>query len=294
MKITDVFYFICGVALLCFALVGCSKNASQEKSELSTETELNYARIISLNGAITEIICALGGESKVVGVDASSTYPESIKLLSNVGYIKNITAESILSLQPDAVFVMRNELNETTAAQLESAGVDLIYFDQSFNIDVIYELTLAVATSLNIKEKGAMLVKDIRQQMQQLEIPVTNKKVLFIYARGPGNLLVAGKETSAHSMIALAGAQNVFNEFDGFKPLTTESLVKANPDILLLFDDGLSSLNGIDGILKINGVEQTTAGKNKSIITMNGHLLTGFGPRTPQALKELSKKIADS
>ena len=104
-------------------------------------------------------------------------------------------------------------------------------------------------------------------------------------------MMVAGKETPLDRIIALAGAQNAAGSFNDFKPLTPEALVTANPDVILMFEDGLKSMGGIDGLLKVQGITQTTAGKQKKVIVMDGQLLTGFGPRVVQAIKELSGKL---
>jgi iron complex transport system substrate-binding protein len=127
--------------------------------------------------------------------------------------------------------------------------------------------------------------------LKQVKKLKSSPKVLFIYARGMGALSVAGNGTSVKSLIELAGAQNAVNDFENFKPLTPEALVAANPDYILLFDSGLESIDGTAGLLKIPGVAQTNAGKKKQFITMDGAMLTGFGPRVGSAVLELNKKI---
>jgi len=116
-------------------------------------------------------------------------------------------------------------------------------------------------------------------------------KVLFIYARGAGNLMVAGSGTPLHSMIELAGAENAASALTDFKPLTPEALLTTNPDVILMFDKGLQSLGGVDGLLKIEGIATTNAGKNKKVVTMDGQYLSGFGPRVGDAVVELHNKL---
>ncbi|RYE25552.1 MAG: hemin ABC transporter substrate-binding protein, partial [Sphingobacteriales bacterium] len=115
--------------------------------------------------------------------------------------------------------------------------------------------------------------------------------VLFIYARGAGTLMVAGDHTYPNSMIKLSGGKNAITGFEDFKPLTAEALVAANPDVILMFDSGLQSLGGADGLMQIPGLAQTNAGKKKQVIEMDGQYLTGFGPRTGEAIATLSKKL---
>jgi iron complex transport system substrate-binding protein len=115
--------------------------------------------------------------------------------------------------------------------------------------------------------------------------------VLFIYARGSGTMLVSGAGTSLDRIITLAGARNAVTGFNNFKPLSAESLVAMNPDVILLFSSGLQSLGGAEGLLKMPGVAQTSAGRNKNIIAMDGELVSSFGLRLPQAIRELHDRI---
>lgn len=114
--------------------------------------------------------------------------------------------------------------------------------------------------------------------------------MLFIYARGTGVMMVAGKDTNIDAIIKLAGGKNTAQGFSKFKPYTTESLVNANPDLILMFDFGYKSLGGAAGILKMPGVSLTNAGKNRRIVEMNGELLTGFSTRLAQAITQLNDK----
>jgi iron complex transport system substrate-binding protein len=104
-------------------------------------------------------------------------------------------------------------------------------------------------------------------------------------------MMVAGKNTQVEKMIELAGGVNAVDDFTEFKPLTAEALVAANPDVILLFDSGLSSLGGVDGLLEVQGIRQTNAGKNKKFVEMEGQFLTGFSQRLGKAVEELAKRI---
>jgi iron complex transport system substrate-binding protein len=116
-------------------------------------------------------------------------------------------------------------------------------------------------------------------------------KVLFIYARGAGTMMVGGTGTQVDKVIELAGGINVAKDFADYKPLTPEALVAYNPDVILLFSSGLSSLGNEAGMMNIQGVKETNAGRNKKIIAMDGQLLSGFSSRLPIAIEELHSKI---
>lgn len=248
-------------------------------------------RIVSLNGTVTEVVCALGFEKSLVGVDVTSTYPASVQKLPKVGHNRNISAEPVLALQPDLILATSNFLAPSVIEQFNATGVKTVVLQQEYSVEGTKKLIREIAAALQATEKGAALCKQLDQQQQALKVIPQSKKVLFIYARGAGTMMVAGQETPLDKIITLAGAKNAASGFKDFKPLTTEALVAANPDVILLFDSGLESVGGVTGLLKVPGVPQTTAGKQQKIIAMDGQFLSGFGPRVLEAVKVLSEKL---
>lgn len=248
-------------------------------------------RIVSLNGNISEMLCALGLEQQIVGVDVTSTYPVSLASKPKVGHNRNISAEGIMSLQPTLVLGVDNQLNPSLPEQLKAVNLKTEIFKQEYTAAGIRNLLNNVASATGSTGKAPAILQQFDKQMAALPSIKSDKKVLFIYARGAGTLMVSGTGTPIASMIQLAGAKNAVTDFADFKPLTAEAMVAANPDIILLFDSGLKSIGGIDGLLKVPGIAQTNAGRNRSIVSMDGELLSGFGLRLPQAIRELQEKV---
>ena len=273
------FLFAVGLILCCSLL------------SFQTTNKADAVKIVSVNGTVSEILCALGLESNIVGVDVTSTYPGTLDKLPKVGHNRNISAEGVVSLNPSLVVGTTNEMKAQLVEQLNSAGVKSTSYIQDFSVEGTKKLIKAVASTFHLEFKGETLIKQLDADLAKVKKPANKKKVLFIYARGAGTLMVAGKGTQVQKMIELAGGINAVNDFDDFKPLNSESLVAANPDIILMFDSGLQSMEGIDGLLKVQGIASTNAGKNKRVITMDGQYLAGFGPRLGKALAELSSKI---
>ena len=249
-------------------------------------------RIVSLNGAISEILCALGVEQQIVGVDVTSTYPASLQQKPTVGHNRNISAEGVLALNPTLVLALESQLTPQLEAQLRSAGVKTVLLKQAFSFQGVRDMVKNVAAEVGAIPQAAAVLADYDQAVAALDVSPLSQKVLFIYARGAGTLLVSGTGTSVDKVIALAGASNAVTDFSDFKPLSAESLVGADPDVILMFDHGLQSMGGVAGLLKVPGVAQTRAGQQKKIITMDGELLAGFSLRLPQAISELHHKIA--
>lgn len=274
------------------SLLACNKKETNQSSTDAIENEAEQnQKIVSLNGAISEALVILGAESQIIGVDVTSTYPESLKTkATDLGHVRSITAESILSLKPNVVFATSKDVNPTLNEQLKAANVSLKIINQEYSTEGTKNLIKEIAKFLK-KENYQPLLENIDRQIAAIKPFEKKPKVLFIYARGAGNLMVAGKETPLHHMIELAGADNAAATITDFKPLTPEALLTINPDVILLFDTGLQSLGGIDGLLKVEGISATNAGKNQKIITMDGQLLSGFGPRLGEAVVELHNKL---
>ena len=248
-------------------------------------------RIVSLSGTVSEIICTLGRQDQLVGVDVTSTYPAALERLPKVGHSRNISAEGVLALTPTLVIGTTESLKPEVAAQLKSAGVTVQLFKQEYSVAGTRQLIKDVAAAFGATAQVPSVLKKLDADLAQVKKPAKAPKVLFIYARGTGTMMVAGTGTQAEKVIQLAGGQNAVTDFADFKPLTAEALVAANPDVLLLFDSGLASLGGKAGLQKIPGIAQTTAGKTGRVVEMDGQLLTGFGPRLGQAVTELGQKL---
>ncbi len=280
--------------IICSIILAACQSGSNQLSEPES-----YQRIVSLSGAITETLFTLGHGDKIIGVDITSTYPSETNTLTKLGHVRQLNAEGVLGLQPDLIIMENSDNNSAAIKQLEQSGIPILYLEKPNNLDAPLQMARRIAQKLgDPKAKLSALEQKIQQEKQQLQALLAQHterpKVLFIYARGKGNLMVAGKNTSAEAMINAAGGQNAMIEFEDFKSLSVEGLIKAQPEVILMFESGLQSLDGADELLKIPGISQTPAGQNRRIIAMDGHYLLGFGPRSAQAALELAQKIASA
>jgi len=253
-------------------------------------------RIITLSSALTETVYALGMGTGIVAVDVTSVSPEQVKTLPKVSRNRSVSAEGIVSFRPDLVLVPLGDMSKEVMNHLKSVGIRVISLKQEYSAAGSLAFIRQVAAALGVKEKGELLAKKTEADLNSARKKISSAqgkipKVLFIYARGTGTMSVAGKGSSLDAVIRLAGGKNAIQEFNEFKPYTTEALVKANPDIILMFDFGLTSLGGKEEMLKMPGVGLTNAGKNKKIVTMDGPLLVNFSSRLPYAIEELNKRL---
>lgn len=287
MKIYTKYIF---VGLLALFATSC-KNYEAEKGE-QANLKAKEQRIIALSGTLTETVYALGLGEQIVGVDVTSTFPEEVHQLPKLGHVSSIQAEGIIALNPTVLLAEEGALSGALLEQLKQAKIEIQLFERDFSVAGTKKFIQDLAAALNT-ELPAQIFDEIDAPIAALEKLNEKPKVLFIYGRGAGNLMVAGDNTQMKSIIELAGGENAVEGFENFKPLSNEVLVSANPDIVLLFESGAASLNGIEGILAIPGMNATTAGKNNQFITMDGQLLSGFGPRLGEAILTLNKKMAN-
>jgi len=275
--------------MLSLGLIACQSAGQQQAQSQSTPAQPQ--RIVSLAGSITEVLYAAGLQSKLVGVDVTSNYPPATTDLPKVGHNRNIQAEGILSLSPDLVIGRANELKPAVEEQLRQAGLELILLPQEYTVAGTKRLIRQVCDTLGQEGIAEKLIQTIDADLGRVQPLAAPPRAMFIYARGAGTLMVAGEGTQMQQMLELAGATNAVQGFADFKPLTPEALVEANPEVIVLFDQGLSSLEGADGLLAVPGVAQTIAGQQRAFITMEGQLLAGFGPRLGQAAAELNAEF---
>lgn len=276
------------VLALSFGLTACN---STPKTEEKKEEKVEEKRIVSLNGSITEIIYAVGSQKELIGVDVTSTFPKETEKLTNLGHTRKLEIESLIGLNPSHVVMMEEEVSPDLRSKLKQAKIELVTFKQPNSVAGTKTLISDVSAWLGKTDEAKNLRSELDATISKLKKLDKKPKVMFVYARGAGTLMVAGEKTPMEQMILLAGGENAGKGFVDFKPLTSESVIAANPDVILMFESGAQSL-GPDGIFHVPGVAVTNAGKNKALIQMDGQLLSGFGPRVADALVKLNEEFA--
>jgi iron complex transport system substrate-binding protein len=248
-------------------------------------------RLVTIGGALTETVYALGLGSQLVAVDSSSIYPEAATKLPNIGHERTLSIEGTLAQHPSLVIATSEAGPAAVIDQLRQVGVKIVIVKVEHGIEGAKRKVQAVADALGKSSEGKKLTDKIDRELVKLPPPKPMEqrpKVLFIYARGGGMLNVSGTGTAAHAVIEAAGGRNAVTEYANYKPLTAESAVNAAPDIILVTTRGLESMGGIDQLLKLPGLAETPAGRARRVVAMDDMKLLGFGPRTGEAVVELA------
>ena len=250
-------------------------------------------RIVTVAGNVSETVFALGLGDSVVGVDATSLYPEAVHRLPKVGYYRDINAEGILALSPDLIIATDTAGPPNVIEQIRGSGVPIAILDSEQSFDGAQKRISQIAKLLDRTSEGEALTQAMQAEIDTMVKPTKAPTVMFIYARGGGSQNVSGTDTAANAMIELAGGKNAVTDYTGYKPMNAEAMIQANPDYILFTKRGLQSIGGVEAASKLSGVAQTSAGKNKNIIAVDDLLLLGFGPRTSQGAIELAKALSE-
>ncbi|MBI1292168.1 ABC transporter substrate-binding protein [bacterium] len=275
-----------GALALCLGCEG--KSAAPAKEHVGP-------RIVTLGGDVTEIVYALGAGDSVVGADMSSTYPPEVTKLPRLNYHRQVSPEGIVSLDPDLVLLTAEAGPPGAIAQLRSAA-KVVDIPNDLTAEGVAPKMRAVALALDRVDAGEQLVATYEKEMADLKEYVDGLEerpsVLFLYARqGMGAPMVGGTGSGADTMIELAGGVNAAAALEGFKPLTPEALLEFNPACVLMMTKGLEAVGGEAGLLGIPGMADTKAGQSKNFVAMPDDLLLTFGPRTPQAIRQLATAL---
>jgi iron complex transport system substrate-binding protein len=255
-------------------------------------------RVVSIGGALTEIMFTLEADNELVGVDSTSIYPPRAIGYPNVGYARQLSAEGVLSLRPSHVLATEEAGPPAVLKQIAAAGTRITLLPAKHQYVGLRQRVLGVGRVLERSETAQLILEQLDSTWDQVQRQIATQtkasavrpvRVMFILTHSPAQVLVAGASTSAQAMLAYAGAVNALQGFKGYKPLTPESMIAAQPDCLLVTEQGLQAAGGLEAILKLPGLAQTPAGRSQAVVAMDALRLLGFGPRMPEAVLALHR-----
>lgn len=244
-------------------------------------------RVVVLGGSIAEIVAALGAGSELVGRDSTTTFPASLLALPDVGYVRALSAEGVLSLAPDLILAEADAGPPAVIDVLRAAGTRFVSIAEASDAEGVLTKIAATAGALGLEAAGETLIRQVRADLAKaasVAALVTERKpVLFVLSLQAGAVMAGGAGSSAEGIITLAGGANAAAGFAGYKPMTDEAVLAADPQVILVMDrEGTQSITP-EMIRAHPALGQTEAARQGRIIAMDGMFLLGFGPRTGQA-----------
>ena len=269
-------------------------NVSALQSSTASASFKDTSRIVSIGGAVTEILYALGYEKNIAAIDSTSLYPpRAIRDKPNVGYMRQLSAEGVLGLRPSAILAIAGAGPHETMAVLQAAKLPLVTVPDTFSeagiVEKIMVIAQAVGASSTLTKCLIGQVHDDLGALEKIRTAVAHpKRVLFVLSFVNGRAMAAGTGTAADGIIKLAGGVNAIDEYQGYKPISDEAVVAAKPDVILSMQRGGPGVLTAKAVFSHAAFAATPAGARQSFVTMEGLYLLGFGPRTARAARDLA------
>ncbi|WP_436799540.1 heme/hemin ABC transporter substrate-binding protein [Rhizobium oryzicola] len=252
-------------------------------------------RIVSVGGTVTEILYALGAESRIVAVDATSIHPAAARQKTDVGYMRALSPEGIIAQNPDLILLQEGSGPPNALAVLQASGIPMITIRSEPRGEAIAEKIEAIGRAVGLETAAQTLAAQNRTALKAVQdenakLSGPPKRVLFILSLANGRVIAGGRNTEAAALIELAGGVNAAQEISGYKPLTDEAVIAAKPDFVLSMDGGNHLLTA-DQVFSVPALQSSPAAQTRAFLQMDGLLVTGFGPRTPDAARALRKQL---
>lgn len=264
----------------------------------------NTSRVVAFDiaGSITATVWGLGFGETLVGRDVAASFPgtEKLPVVTRDGH--SINVEAVLELKPTLVITDGSIGPRDVVDQLRDAGVTLVYVDNDSTFAGAAKLAHDVAAIYGAPAAGKQLAERISKDVDATRDAVTHLRgngtplrMVFLYLRGSaGVYYILGEESGASDLIKGLGGLDVAAE-QGWAdsiPMTDESLVAADPDLILVMTDGIKSVGGIDQLLTDRpALALTTAGRNRRFVDMADSDVLSFGPRAAGVLDALARAV---
>ncbi len=258
-------------------------------------------RIVTVGGSVTETVFALGAGKSVVAVDWSSSIPSKVSKLPQVGYLRKLSSEGILSMSPSQILTTSEIGPPKVVEQLKSTGIDFHVFQSPQSFDDIIDMISNISIILDKEKQGEKIIDNIIQldakirTMQDFNKD-TLKVVLFMNPTA-SSYNAAGSKTRANYLINYIGGENIFSEnFSRYSKVTKEDIIYANPDIILvgfveMLNDDQSKMTAL--FMNNSSFQHISAVKNNKVFAIDIGKYLNFGPTFVSNAMKLIELIND-
>jgi len=251
------------------------------------------SRIVTIGAAVTETVFALGHGKEVVAVDQTSTFPAAVREKPNVGYMRALSAEGVLSLAPTLIIATEGSGPPDVIGNLSRAGVPFVLVPEGYDEATIFRKVRVIAEVLGEKERGEAMIRAMQEDFRVVQAQrgkiQKSRKAVFVLAMGGGSPTVGGAETSADGILNMAGVENAMKSVHGYKPAVAESTLAAAPEVVITM---LERNHGLDAKTMFSqaAFAGTPAARDQRLISIPSYYLS-FGPRTAHAASRLAAEV---
>lgn len=247
-------------------------------------------RIASAGGDITEILFEFGVGDKVVASDTTSIFPEAVNNLPRIGYVRELSAEGVLATGADLLIGSYDMGPPAVMDNLEAAGMRVEYAPDGDGAGRYADKVNFIADVLDMPERGAELITAYNAELDHIAkraaaLPAAPRVLLLLSVRD-GSPIAAGVDTTGNDIIEISGGRNMAT-FAGWKPMNSEAIIAAAPDIIVMSTLHVERLGGVEVIMGREDIAATPAGANQNYVILSPQMMLQFGPRAPIAMNDL-------
>lgn len=260
---------------------------------LLSDDKIAEERIVTMGGAVTETVFALGAGDKVIACDRSSFYPPQVRNLPQVGVVMSISPEGVLAMNPSLILTSSRIGPEAAAKQLRESGVPYLQIPVLTTAENLCDSIRSIGKAIKKEKEAENLVEKIKDQLaeaKKLGENRTSPKVIFLVGHG-AQPIATGSETQANAIITLAGGKNCFADFRGSKPVSEEAVLEMQPDFILLSvmnGEGRDETDSRKALIQM-GFKNLDSLSNTRVVTLDTSYFLSMGPRTGEAAVALAK-----
>ena len=254
------------------------------------------SRVAVIGGSLLEIVYALGEEGRVVARDSTGIFPPEATALPDVGYMRTLSPEGVLSVNPSALLVVEGSGPPEALDVLSKGSIPYVTVPEDFGHQGILAKVRAVGQALGVTDKAEALAATLDADLKTAEAATSDipdlerKRVLFVISVQEGKIRAAGSGTAADGIITLAGGINPLAEMQGYQTLSDEALITANPDYVVMMQN--SGAGDFSADLAANAaLAASPALQQGHLLKVDGAFMLGFGPRTPKAILTLAHEL---
>ncbi|MDF1872296.1 ABC transporter substrate-binding protein [Vannielia sp.] len=266
--------------------------SAQQSADLTNP----HADVLSIGGSVTEIVAALDQQHRLKARDTTSSYPPDVINLPDVGYMRSLSPEGVLSVGPSLILAEEGAGPPEALEVIRAADVDFVEVPDALTPEGIMRKIEIIGDALGVPDKADALAAQVETALStaldDAERPESDKKrVLFVLSTQGGRINASGTGTTADALIRMAGGVNAVTDYEGYKQITDEAVGLAAPDVILMMDRGGDHGAADDELFEIPAIKLTLAAQTRSVVRMDGLLMLGFGPRSAEAVRTLNEAL---
>ncbi|HZR23527.1 MAG TPA: helical backbone metal receptor [Vicinamibacterales bacterium] len=254
-------------------------------------------RIVSLIPAVTEMIFAMGEQSRLVGVSNYDRFPPEVARIDKVGGLLDPNVEKILSLRPDLVIVYNTQ--QELKQRLDRASIPYFNYEHRGLPDITQTIR-AVGARIGAASAANRLADKMDADLESIRRANASQpkpKTLLVIAREPGSLRqinASGGYGFLHDMITIAGGADVFADVKKQSvAATTEVILARAPEVIieLRYGDAMNAGDAAREIRAWDALPSVPAVRTHRIYILSGDQFVVPGPRVVDATRQFASVL---